>query len=163
MDCKDTKENIYRWLDKELPEAQTEGLLAHLQRCPECREGSKSLEAFHGLLRGASSTIEPSKDFERVFWQRVLERQKEPWLVRVFRGMDSLVPYPSASQAATVVLTALLVGGTGGAVSAMNSTGALEAEKESVQYLSGFHEFKGVPFSSVAASYLKAIENGSSA
>ena len=115
------------------------------------------------LLKGSFSTIEPSKDFERVFWQKVFERQKEPWLVRVFKDLESFIPLPTPAQAVAFVLTAFLIGGTGGAVSAMNVPADLEAKRTSVQYLSGFHEFKGIPSSSVAATYLKTIDNGGSA
>jgi hypothetical protein len=108
-------------------------------------------------------TIEPSKGFERLFWQKVLEKQKEPWFIRLWKELDSIIPHPSMPQMAMVVLMAFLVGGTGGVVSAMNVPTSLEAKRTSVQYLSGFHEFKGIPSSSVAATYFKTIENGSSA
>ena len=115
------------------------------------------------LLKESFSTIEPSKDFERVFWQKILERQKEPWFTRVLKDLESFVPFPTPTQAVAFLLVAFLIGGTGGVVSAMNVPTSLEAKRTSVQYLSGFHEFKGVPSSSVAAAYLKTIENRSSA
>ena len=115
------------------------------------------------LLKESFSTIEPSKDFERVFWQKILERQKEPWFVRVLKDLESFIPFPTPVQAMAFVLTAFLIGGTGGVVSAMNVPTSLEAKRTSVQYLSGFHEFKGIPSSSVAATYLKTIDDGGSA
>ena len=114
------------------------------------------------LLKESFSTIEPSKDFERVFWQKILERQKEPWFVRVLKDIESYIPFPTPSQAVAFLLVALLIGGTGGVVSAMNVPTSLEAKRTSVQYLSGFHEFKGIPSFSVTATYLKTIENGGS-
>ena len=115
------------------------------------------------LLKESFSPIEPSKDFERVFWQKILERQKEPWFVRVLKDLESLVPFPTPSQAVAFLLVAFFIGGTGGVVSAMNVPTSLKAKRTSVQYLSGFHEFKGIPSSSVAGAYLKTIENGGSA
>ena len=112
------------------------------------------------LLKESFSTIEPSKDFERVFWRKILDRQRDPWLVRVLKDLESLVPFPTPVQAVAFMLTAFLIGGTGGAVSAMNAPVSSEAKRTSVQYLSGFHEIKGIPSSSVAAAYLKTIENG---
>ena len=75
MDCRNIKENIYKWLDRELPDPQKGEFLAHLKSCPECRKESQSIEVFHGVLKGSFSAVEPSKDFERVFWQKILERQ----------------------------------------------------------------------------------------
>ena len=115
------------------------------------------------LLKESFSTMEPSKDFERMFWQKILERQKEPWFVRVLKDLESLVPFPTLSQTAAFVLTAFLIGGTGGVVSAMNAPASLDAKRTSVQYLSGFREFKGIPSSSVAGAYLKTMANGESA
>ncbi len=162
MNCRDLKKQIYQMLDGEIPNAIKGELSLHLEGCSTCQGDLKSIKAFHGILRRNLPTIEPSKDFERVFWQKALERQKEPWFVRLLKELDSLIPHPGMPQMAMVVLMAVLVGGTGGVVSAMNSTGSFEAERTSVQYLSGFHEFKGVPSSSVAASYLKVIDNRSS-
>ena len=128
------------------------------------------------LLKESFSTLEPSKGFERVFWQKILEKsatkapadssfgeQKEPWFVRVLKDLEFLIPFPAPGQAVAFVLVAFLIGGTGGVVSAMNVPTDLEAKRTSVQYLSGFHEFKGIPTSSVAATYLKTIDNGGSA
>ena len=162
MDCKNIKESIYQWLDRELPDSQKREFLAHLERCPGCQKESQSIEAFHGVLKESFSAVEPSKDFERVFWQRVLERQKEPWFVRFLTGLGSLVPFPIASQAVAFLLVAFLIGGTGGAVSAMNASTSLDAKRASIQYLSGFREFKGIPFSSITVAYLKTIEYASS-
>lgn len=154
MTCKDYRKKLYLG-------AQEKNFLAHVEGCPECQKEAKSIERLDGLLGSSFYTIEPSKNFEQVFWQKVLERQKEPWFVRLLKELDSLIPRPSAPQMAMVALMAFLIGSTGGVVSAMNSTGSLEAERNSVQYLSGFREFKGLPTSSVAASYLKVIEDPS--
>ncbi len=145
-------------LDGEIPDAVKTRLTPHLEGCSTCQGELESLKTFHGILRSQPSVIEPSKDFERLFWQKVTERKKEPWFIGLLKELDSLIPHPSTPQVAMVVLTAFLVGGTGGIVSARNSTGSFEAERNSVKYLSGFREFKGVPSSSVAASYLKVID-----
>lgn len=146
-------------LDGEASAVVKAELNLHVEGCSACRGELRSIEAFHGVLKSDSARIEPSKDFERIFWQKVLERQKEPWFVRFLKELESLIPRPSMPQAAMVVLMAFLVGGTGGVVFAMNSTGSFEAERTSVRYFSGFSEFKGMPSSSVAASYLKIIDD----
>ena len=161
MNCRDSQNYMYQMLDREIPDSVKAKLTSHLEGCATCQGELESVKAFHGILRSYPSTIKPSEGFERLFWQKALERQKEPWFIGLLKELDSLIPHPSTPQLAMVVLTAFLVGGTGGIVSARNSTGAtgsFEVERNSVKYLSGFHEFKGVPSSSVAASYLKVID-----
>ena len=165
MTCKDYQKKLTLGI-------QEKDLLAHVEGCLGCRKETKSIQRLNGLLEGFFSPVEPSKDFERVFWRKILERsatkapadssfgeQKEPWFVRVLKDIESLVPLPTPSRAAAFLLVAFLIGGTGGVVSAMNVPTSLEAKRTSVQYLSGFHEFKGIPSSSVAATYLKTIES----
>ena len=176
MDCRDSKRTIYQMLDGEAPGVVKAELALHAEGCSTCRGELKLIKAFHGVLKSDPARIEPSKDFERVFWQKILERsaikapadssfgeQNEPWFTKLLKELDSLIPHPGMPQMAMVVLMAFLVGGTGGVVSARGSTGSFEAERNSIQYLSGFHEFKGIPSSSVAASYLKAIDDRSAA
>ena len=152
MTCKDYRKKLYLGV-------QEKDLLAHLEDCPQCRKESKSIEALDGFLKGAFSTIEPSKNFERVFWQKILERQKDPWFERTLKSLESFVPFPTPSQAFAFSLVAFLIGGTGGAVSAMNAPVNMDAKRTSVVYLSGFNEFKGIPSSSVAATYLQTTKD----
>lgn len=159
MDCRDSKKYIYQVLDGEAPGAVKAELTLHVEGCSACRGEFRSIKAFQSILKSDSAKIEPSKHFERVFWQKVLERQKEPWFIRLWNELDSLIPRPSTPQMAMVVLTAFLIGGTGGAVSAVNAPVNLEAKRASVLYLSGFQEFRGIPSSSVAAAYLQTIKS----
>ena len=156
MTCKDYRKKLYLG-------DQNKDLLAHLENCPGCREESKSIEVLDGFLKGSFSTIEPSKDFERVFWRKILERQKEPWFVRVLKDLESFVPFPTPAQAVAFVLTAFLIGGTGGVVSAIGAGQETGNPSVSGRSLSGFGEFKGMPATSVAAAYLKVLEEGQTA
>ncbi len=119
-------------------------------------------EEFETLLRAGVTEIAPSREFDALFWNKVAERQKEPPLARLFRRLGAWVPTPNFSGAVAVVLIAFLVGGAGGVYSARNAAPSLEAQRSSVQYLSGFREFQGIPASSVAATYLKTIGEGNS-
>ena len=110
------------------------------------------------LLKESFSTIEPSKDFERVFWRKILERQEEPWFVRVLKDLESLVPFPTPSQAVAFLLVAFLIGGMGGATFNLSTEAFPGGGRTSSLYLSGFHEVKGIPASSLAATYLKSME-----
>jgi len=120
-------------------------------------------EEFETLLRAGVPEIIPSPGFDGVFWKKVMDRQREPRLVRLFRDLESWVPTPNLTGALAVVVLAFLVGGAGGVYSVKNVPPSLEAQRSSVQYLSGFREFQGIPASSVAATYLKTIEEGGSA
>ena len=118
---------------------------------------------FEALLRADVPQITPSRGFDALFWEKVTERRKEPVLVRLLRDLEAWVPTPNFSGAVAVVVIAFVVGGAGGVYSARNAAPSLDAQKSSVQYLSGFREFQGIPASSVAGSYLKTIEEGGSA
>lgn len=162
MNCKYQK-NIHKWIDGELEGSQQREINSHLKLCAICQSEVKSLEKLNGLIRTSVSSIEPSLNFEGRFWQKVLEREKESWLAKVLRGLDSLIPVPNFAQVLTILLMALFIGGTGGFVATANTIlpEQMQGKRESVKYLSGFQEFKGIPSSSVAASYLKVVERNS--
>ena len=84
------------------------------------------------ILKAAPSRIEPSAYFESRFWQKV----SEPKTIRLF----DWIPVPCFAQAAAAIIVAVIIGGAGGAVSAMNTP-----------------EIKGISSSSVASNYLKLI------
>lgn len=112
------------------------------------------------VLKTAPIPIELSETFEASFWKKVYAREQKFWFTKLLRDIESHIPIPTFAQAFAVLLIALLIGGTGGVVSAMNTINpqTLENERTSIKYLSGFHEFQGIPSSSVAASYMKAVE-----
>ena len=162
MDCRVIKKSLYWLADGELGKPEEKAVREHLVACHICRQELKSIQEFQGILKAGKGTIEPSAGFEAGFWNKLTERQREPWLTRLLKELESLLPHPSMPQMAMVVLMAFLIGSTGGVVSAMNAPSSLDAERSSIQYLSGFHAFKGVASSSVAAGYLKIMEEGGS-
>lgn len=115
------------------------------------------------LLQASNVSIQPSPDFERVFWAKVSEGIKEPWWKWALGDFEFSLPFPSLRQAVAFGLLAFMIGGTGGAVAATTfvSQSRLEARRQSVQYLSGFSGFKGLSDASVAAAYLKMAEDQS--
>ncbi len=144
-------------LDGEISDEAKERLTVHLEGCSACQAEYKSIEAFQGHLKVGVSTIEPSAGFERIFWQKVLERKGEPWVQRVFRGLESLFPVPNFSQTAAALLFSFIIGSTSGVFAAMKEPviNQMQAKRSSIQYLSGFPEYKGLPSVSVAGTYLK--------
>lgn len=160
MRCKERGRNISQWLDGELKDSESTELEAHLSECLTCKQEVESRKKLDNLIQMANINVEPSSDFEATFWKKVYARGKEPWLSKLLKDIESLIPVPNLSQALAVLLIALFIGGTGGVVSAMNTITPekLGAQQTSIKYLSGFQEFKGIPSSSVAASYLKTAE-----
>lgn len=164
MNCRSVRRDIYKWIEGRLERDKQEGFKSHLLECAGCQREIQSAERLENLLRAGGSSIEPSPEFEANFWKKVFAREKEPRLSRLLKDLESLFPVPSFSEAFAILLIALLIGGTGGAVSAMNTLTPerVESGRTSVQYLSGFREFKGIPSSSVSAAYLKTTDKRTS-
>lgn len=156
MNCKHQK-NIYQWVDGELRDVGRLAFEKHLSACLICQKEVQVLQKLNLLIRTNVVAIDPSPNFEGIFWQKVLQREKESWLSKVFRRLDSFVPTPNFAQAFAILFMALFIGGTGGFVATANTLTPeqMQAKKASVKYLSGFQEFAGIPSTSVAASYLR--------
>lgn len=161
MRCNSDRRKIYRWLDGELEAPERRAFETHLKGCPACQKKVESLRGFHRMLQStAPLLIGPSLDFESNFWKKAYARQHESRLSKFLKDIESLFPVPTFAHAVAILLLALLIGSAGGIVSARNiiMPQQLEDQRTSIQYLSGFREFKGIPSSSVAASYLMAVE-----
>lgn len=157
MNCKYQK-NIYRVVDGKLKGAEQAQFQKHLLGCLVCQKEAGAIQKLDALIKMSAVSIEPSPNFDGIFWQKVFQRQSEPWVVKVWRHFESLIPTPNFSQALVALLIAFFVGSTGGAISIFGST---NYQNEPAIYLSGSPEYKGIPSASVAASYLKTIEGKS--
>lgn len=160
MNCRNVRRNMDPWLEGRLEKEKREDFNSHLLQCAGCQKEAQSARRLQNLLRSGGYSIEPSPEFEANFWKKVFAREGEPQLSRLLRDLESLFPVPSFSEAFAILLIALFVGGAGGVVSAMNTLTPerSQAMSVSIQYLSGFREFKGIPSSSVSAAYLKTAE-----
>src|SRR3989338_1156917 len=118
MNC-EYRKNIYKLVDDELKGASRDRLETHLKDCAICQKEVELIKRLNGLILTSAPPIEPSANFEGRFWQKVLQREKESWLVKVLRGIESHIPAPNFAQALAVLLVALIIGSTGGVVSAM--------------------------------------------
>lgn len=151
---------LYKWLDGELAASEIEFCQAHINNCVPCRKEWEALSAFGTLLKSSSPSIEASPSFEAAFWKKAAERQaEESPLSRARAFLESLFPVPNLSGAFAVLTIAFLVGSAGGAVSGI---GSHAGDTEPRLTLSGTSEYQGLPASSVAASYLKTIEERTS-
>ncbi len=163
MRCRWRGRNISQWLDGELKATERAELEMHLGSCPICKQEVEAWKKLHNLIQMGNIDVEPSSDFEATFWEKVSARSKEPWLTRVFKSLEASIPIPNLAQVFVVLLFAFFVGGAGGALSAMNTLTPqrVEGATNSIRYLSGFQEFKGVPSSSMTAVYLRTSEKRS--
>lgn len=159
MKCKYQK-YINQWVEQRIVHSQKPLFEAHLKGCGSCQKEVIAYQKLNELLRSSIPVTKPSSDFERIFWQKLLERQKEPWWAKVSRQLESLVPMLNLSQAFALLFFALIIGGAGGTLSAMNTltSNNMASSRTSIQYLSGFQEFQGVPSASVTAAYLRISE-----
>jgi hypothetical protein len=156
MKCKNRK-HINPWIERKMGDAQKASFETHLEGCGFCQKEVIAFRKLNELLGSTFPALEPSPNFERMFWQKIIERQKEPWWAKASRTFDSWLPMPNLSQALAVLVFALIIGGASGALSAMNALTSEQtvSSRVSVQYLSGFREFNGVPSTSITGSYLE--------
>ena len=162
MNCHDFERKVYLLLDGESRAGEEEVARRHGAGCASCRAKEASIRMLHTVLRAPGADIEPSAGFERRFWLKAAERGGEAWWTRFLREMDSRLYAPAMREAAAFVLLAFLLGGAGGFAMQMSELSSVQGQRASIRYLSGFREFKGVPDSSVAATYLKSVREGSS-
>lgn len=144
MKCRRIQEDIYPWLEGGLSGNQKVELEAHMEMCASCREAADAVRNLNRALLDCVREIQPSPGFEASFWSEVSDRARDPWFIRWLHDFEFSLPTPGWTEGVALLVIALLVGGTGGAVS--------------TRYLSDFHEFKGVSAPSVAAAYFKAID-----
>lgn len=157
MNCFKVRRNLHAWLDGELAGPAEKVMGDHLKLCNACREAADSLRAFQNLLRTSVSAINPSPDFERSLWERIQVLQNVSWWQRFLEDLEAWIPVPSLAQAVAVLTIAFFLGGTGGAFSVWRGNGEVSTSR-GITRLSGFQEYKGLPLSSAAGTYLKQID-----
>lgn len=90
-------------MDGELSRDEAAAVRRHLDHCDTCRNQLAALTATDSMIQGMAS-IEPSPDFERLFWQKVARweaRRERRWWTRFWQ--------PVWRPALAVCLTAGLV------------------------------------------------------
>ena len=153
------KSDIAKWLDGELGDNPL--VTEHLDSCASCRSELESAKRVIDLVRASAYSFEPSDSFESGFWQKVNASIKEPWYRSFLEGMEGLVPRLAFSPVLTVLMAAMLVGGSGGILTGLRSMDNQETGI-SLRHVTGYSDYKGLPASSVAAAYLQWSERKSS-
>lgn len=157
MNCGQVQKKIDRWIDSRLGEAEADMLSKHLEGCPACAGEAESARVLKEFLVEGRPAPDLSPGFDAAFWGKIAARERRPRLRMLLDVFEDLVPFPSVPQLAGVLVAALFVGATGGAVSAGIAPFPIESKKSAVLYLSGFPHFKGVPQPSLAGTYIEAV------
>ena len=146
MECREVRERLSAWLDRELPPEEHDLVAAHLEGCTGCRRELAQLRALEGAL-GKLAVEAPSQVAERVL-ARLQER-------RVPRGRRS--GWQSMALAASLVLGILL----GGGMARNFYPQTPENGVAEVASLEDFHDFPQGSLGTILASYQPEEGNGS--
>ena len=144
MNCKQIRENIYKFVDEEIRDG---GFARHLIGCPACQKKVESVREFNALLKTAKLEIDPSKNFENTFWAKVLERQQNSWLERLLGDLEAVTQFVHLKQATAFILLAFLIGNIGGATTVM-----IQKPRTTDPLVTSSH--------GIAFSYLKTMDKG---
>jgi anti-sigma factor RsiW len=160
MNCKDVKNNLVFFLEKELPEKKRIEMEIHLKSCPDC---SSLLEEFSQLWEGVQQPerIQPSP----YFWTRLKQRiiQYEEGKRPVFGWIGELIRLTRPAVAVAAMLICIFLGYSlgnfpqqvnGQTVSQANERTVLVQEFFDSDY---YDPLSNLPSGSIEANYLEMI------
>lgn len=156
--CGLDKRELMKWIDGALDSGKAAVVSGHLEGCASCREEEEAIRRLNGLLRISQENIEVSRDFETVFWSKVSQRQSLPWLERLLNSLEALVPTPNFRQAVAFSILAFFIGNIGGFGWELGQGAFAAPLPASIRQFSGLQEFKGISSTSLAATYLTAVQ-----
>ena len=103
--CKD-ETLLSALLDGELSPEHAMVVRRHVDRCPECRALFETLQQTDGMIR-EMAPVEPSVDFDRIFWRKVDELEehgrRRSWLRYALTGWRPVLAAGLAAGLAAVV------------------------------------------------------------
>ena len=156
--CGKSLRDLSRWVDGELKDKEGGNLAAHIETCPFCRKEVDTLRVINVAIRSAKENIQVSPGFEAVFWKKISDRQRIPWLAGFLNSLETLVPVPNLRQAVAFSILAFFIGNMGGVASTFGQGVFAATSPASIRHFSNLQEFKGVSSYSLAAVYLRTIE-----
>lgn len=62
-DCKETLDELYRYLDSELPPGRADEIVSHLKTCTDCQSAFEFHADLHRVIREKSRTDQISPQF----------------------------------------------------------------------------------------------------
>jgi anti-sigma factor RsiW len=146
MECRDIRERLSAWLDRELPPEEHELIAAHLEGCTGCRRELAQLRVLETAL-GELAAAPPPRVAEQVLARLQAQqgqRSRRPW-------------WQSLALAASLVLGVLL----GGSVARDFYPLAPANGTAEVAALQDFHDFPQGSLGAILASYQPEEGNGS--
>ncbi|MBF0504150.1 MAG: zf-HC2 domain-containing protein [Candidatus Omnitrophica bacterium] len=110
MECREVKNNLSAFLDRELDPQFFKEIEAHLASCPGCLQESQQMARAWGLL-DLAPTIEPSADFVSRFWTKVATQESA--YERFLRGFKALWGNRRLVPVVTALSLMIIIGSTG--------------------------------------------------
>ncbi|MBE0460678.1 MAG: zf-HC2 domain-containing protein [Candidatus Aminicenantes bacterium] len=156
MKCKKVKERLSAFMDDELDRKKTSEIEQHLAECSACNQELKLLTKTWGSLE-VWEKIEPSDNFEAIFWQKIRGRElRQPLFQRL---LTKVIPVPTA----VIILIIGLVGGIYlcnilyPKETKVYTDESLSLVKENFLYLNNFEDF---PPESLGGLYISLTSKG---
>lgn len=109
MECREVRETLGAWLDRELPPDKGQVVARHLAGCESCSAERLRLERVESLLAEAVRSGAPAPPFE-IFWRGVEERlrRREGWRYTL-RDRFPALGWPRPAWLVPAAAAALLV------------------------------------------------------
>jgi anti-sigma factor RsiW len=107
--CESLQESIGRWLDGELPPAESEAVRSHVVSCADCSAARQRLEKIQ-LALGAMLTAEAARLEFAPFWREVKHRieAKRPWHEELVDWFQSIFIAPRLAWAVPAAIMLVL-------------------------------------------------------
>jgi len=107
--CESLQESIGRWLDGELPPAESEAVRSHVASCAECSAARQRLEKIQ-LTLGTMLTAEAARLEFAPLWREVQHRieTKRPWHEELIETVQSLISVPRLAWAVPAAIMLVL-------------------------------------------------------
>ena len=156
--CGKSLRDLSRWVDGAFKGKEGMDLADHIKTCAFCQKEAAIFQSLNRTLQSSRENIQVAPSFETVFWEKVSDRQRIPWLARFLNGLEVLVPTSNLRQAVAFSILAFFIGNMSGVGWELGQGALATASLASTRYFSSLQEFKGVPSYSLGAVYLKTIE-----
>ena len=107
--CESFQESIGRWLDGELPPADSEAVRSHVASCADCGAARQRLETIQ-LTLSKILTAEAARLEFAPFWREVQHRieAKRPWHEELIEAVQSLFSVPRLAWAVPAAIILVL-------------------------------------------------------
>jgi predicted anti-sigma-YlaC factor YlaD len=109
MECREVKNNLSAYLDRELDIRLTQEMENHLKSCPGCLQESQQMSRAWEMLDLAPQ-LEPSPDYMSRFWTKAAAQESAH--ERFLKGIKALLGNGRLIPVATTLSLMLIIGST---------------------------------------------------